>query len=103
MLRPRHEAAVLEPMEQLVDPIEAVADAEFLLQDAADVGAAQGADLILGPRRGIEPLQESVLLMPWQEGRAAGMGALLQRLQTTLVVGRHPALDGAATTPTFRS
>jgi hypothetical protein len=98
MLRPRHQAAVLEAMEQLVDPIEAVAGGEFPVQDAANIGAAQGADLILGLREGIEPLQESALLVTRQDGPAAGMGALLQRRQAAAVVRGHPGLDGAAAT-----
>src|SRR5512135_3154733 len=83
-------------MEQLVDPIEAVAGGEFPVQDAANSGAVPGADLILGLREGIEPLQESALLVTRQDGPAAGMGALLQRLQAAAVVRGPPGLDGAA-------
>ncbi len=92
-----HEAAVVEAMQQLVDPVEAVAGSEFLLQDAADVGAPQGADPVLGVWRSIDSLKESVLLGAGQDRCPAGMRAVRQRVQAAPVVGRHPGLDGAAT------
>jgi hypothetical protein len=91
-----HEAAVVEAIQELVDPVEAVAGAELLLQDAADVGAPQGADAVLGARRGINPLEETALLGAGQDRCPAGMGAVGQRLQAAAVVRRDPGLDGAA-------
>src|SRR3954451_8226350 len=85
-------------MKELVDAIEAVAGGELLLQDAADVGAPQGADPVLGARRGVDPLQEPALLVPRQDRRAAGAGAIVQPREAAAVVRGHPELDGAATT-----
>ena len=97
VLRPRHQVAVAEPVQQLVDPVEGVAGGELLLQDPADVGAPQLADPVLGARRGVDPLQEAGLLVARQDGRcAAGVGPVGQRLQAAPVVGGAPRLDGAA-------
>ena len=96
VLRPRHQVAVAEPVQQLVDPVEAVAGGELLLQDPADVGAPQLAGPVLGARRGVDPLQEAGLLVARQGRRAAGVGPVRQRLQAAPVVGGDPRLDGAA-------
>ena len=54
MLGPGHQAAVIEAMQQVIDRLPAQADAEFLLQDAVQVLAAEGTDAILGGGPGLE-------------------------------------------------
>ena len=90
VLWPRHQVAIAEPVQQLVDPVEGVAGGELLLQDPADVGAPQLADPVLGARRGVDPLQEAGLLVARQDGRAAGVGPVGQGLQAAAVVGGAP-------------
>ena len=96
VLGPGHQVVVVEPVEQLVDPVESVSGGELVVENAADVGAPQLADPVLGTRRGFDPLQESALLVVRQDRPAAGMRAIRQGLQATPVVGGHPRLDGAA-------
>ena len=96
MLWPRHQVAVAEPVEQPVNPAEAVAGTELLLQEPADVAAAPLPGLVLGARRGVDVLQEGALQVMGQSRSAAGVGAVRQRVQTARVVGGHPRLDGAA-------
>ena len=83
-------------MQQLGDAVEAVAGAELLLEDAADVAAPQGTDTILKAGRRLDPLEEAALFGAGQDRCSAGMGAVGQRLQAATVVGRDPGLDGAA-------
>ena len=99
VLRPGHQVVVTEPVEQLVDPAERVVGGELVLQDAADVHAPQLADLVPGARRVVQPLQETSHLVMRQGRRAAGVGAVRQRLQAAPVVRGHPGLDGAAAEP----
>jgi hypothetical protein len=43
-------------VEQVVDGLLAQLDAELGGEDAADVGAVEGADAVLGGRAGLDPL-----------------------------------------------
>ena len=66
-----------------------------MLQDAAQVGAVEGADAVLGRGPGLQPLAEAGQLRPGQAGRSAGVGPLLQGLGAAAVVAGDPVLDGA--------
>ena len=61
-------------MEQVVDGLEAHQHAELLLEDPADVGAPEGADAVLGPGRGVEPLLEPGVLLRGQRAAAVRAG-----------------------------
>ena len=73
MLGPGHQAAVIEAMQQVIDRLPAQADAEFLLQDAAQVLAAEGADAILGGGPSLEAVSEPRHIRRGQAGRASGL------------------------------
>ena len=79
------QAAVIEAMQQVIDRLPAQADAEFLLQDAAQVLAAEGADAILGGGPGLEAVSEPRHIRRGQAGRASGVGPLLEGRQAPLV------------------
>src|SRR5208282_826795 len=96
MLGPGHQAAVIEAMQQVIDRLPAQAHAEFLLQDAAQVLAAEGADAILGGGPGLEAVSEPRHIRRGQAGRASGVGPLLEGRQAPLVVAADPGLNGAA-------
>src|SRR5271165_2572643 len=96
MLGPGHQAAVIEAMQQVIDRLPAQAHAEFLLQDAAQVLAAEGADAILGGGPGLEAVTEPRHIRRGQAGRASGVGPLLEGRQAPLVVAVDPGLNGAA-------
>ena len=98
MLRPGHQVVVTEPVEQLVDAAEGVVGRELVLQDAADVRAPQFADLVPGARRGVDPLQESDLLIVRQGRRTAGVGSVRQRLQAARAALRAAAPGSATVT-----
>ena len=95
MLGPGHQAAVIEAMQQVIDRLPAQADAEFLLQDAAQVLAAEGADAILGGGPGLEAVSEPRHIRRGQAGPASGVGPLLEGRQAPLVVAADPGLNGA--------
>ena len=95
MLGPGHQAAGIEAMQQVIDRLPAQADAEFLLQDAAQVLAAEGADAILGGGPGLEAVSEPRHIRRGQAGRASGVGPLLEGRQAPLVVAADPGLNGA--------
>ena len=54
---------------------------EFLLQDAAQVLAAEGADAILGGGPGLEAVSKPRDIRRSQAGRASGVGPLLEGRQ----------------------
>ena len=95
VLGPGHQAAEAEAMQQVVDGLEAQEHAELPLEDAAEVGAVEGADAVLGRGAGLEPLAEAGQFRPGQAGRATGVGPLAQRLGAAAVVAGDPGLDGA--------
>ena len=95
MLGPGHQAAVIEAMQQVIDRLPAQAHAEFLLQDAAQVLAAEGADAILGGGPGLEAVSEPRHIRRGQAGWASGVGPLLEGRQAPLVVAADPGLNGA--------
>ena len=95
MLGPGHQAAGIEAMQQVIDRLPAQADAEFLLQDAAQVLAAEGADAILGGGPGLEAVSEPRHIRRGQAGWASGVGPLLEGRQAPLVVAADPGLNGA--------
>ena len=96
MLGPGHQAAGIEAMQQVIDRLPAQAHAEFLLQDAVQVLAAEGADAILGGGPGLEAVTEPRHIRRGQAGRASGVGPLLEGRQAPLVVAVDPGLNGAA-------
>ena len=95
MLGPGHQAAGIEAMQQVIDRLPGAAHAEFLLQDAAQVLAAEGADAILGGGPGLEAVTEPRHIRRGQAGRASGVGPLLEGRQAPLVVAVDPGLNGA--------
>ena len=98
VLGPGHQAAVAQAMQQVIGRLPAQADAEFLLKDAAQVPAAEGADAILGPGPGLQPRSEPRHILLRQAGRASGVGPLLKGRDAPLVVAGDPGLNGAART-----
>ena len=86
-------------MEQVVDRLTAKGHAEFLLQDAAQVRAPEGADAVLGLGPGLEAFLEPQQIGPRQARRASGVGTLLEGRDAPLVVSGHPALNGPTTGP----
>ena len=103
MLGPGHQAAVIEAMQQVIDRLPAQAHAEFLLQDAAHVLTAEGADAILGGGPGLEAVSEPRHIRRGQAGRASGVGPLLEGRQAPLVVAADPGLNGAVEHPKARA
>ena len=97
VLGPGHQAAVVEAMQQVIDRLTAQGHAEFLLQDAAQVLAPEGADAVLGLGPGLEALLEPPHIRSRQAGRASGVGPLLEGRNAPLVVAGNPGLNGAAT------
>ena len=98
----RHQAVVLaqqghsaQAMQQVIDRLPAQSHAEFLLKDAAQVPAAEGADAILGPGPGLEPRSEPRHILLRQAGRASGVGPFLEGRHAPPVVASDPGLHGA--------
>ena len=84
-------------MPQVRDRLRAQGHAEFLLQDAAQVPAPEGADAVLGLGPGLDALLEPQHIRSCQAGRASGVGPLLEGRNAPLVVLGNPGLNGAAT------
>ena len=103
MLGSGHQVAVIEAMQQVIDRLPAQADAEFLLQDAVQVLAAEGADAILGGGPGLEAVSEPRHIRRGQSGRASGVGPLLEGRQPPLVVAVHPGLTARREHPKARA
>jgi hypothetical protein len=90
-----HQVAVTQAMEQVVDGLAAHRDPELALEDPADVGGPEGADAVLGPGRGFDPLLEPGVVLRGQGAWPPGSGLLAERLEAAAVVLGDPILDGA--------
>ena len=95
MDRPRHQRAEPEAMQEVVDGLLAQVDAELGGEDAADVGAVEGADAVLGGRPGLDPLPKAVVLGEVEPGLAAAPGSVGQGVGAPVVITPRPLLDGA--------
>src|SRR4051812_46911787 len=85
-------------MEQVVDGLESREHAEFLLEDALQIAAMEGADPILRSWPGLDPLLEPESLRPGQPRRPSGVRSLAEGVRSAPVVLGDPGLDGAGTT-----
>ena len=94
VLRPGHQAAVVEAMEQVGDGWEAQQHAEFLLQDPRHIASPQGADTILRSWRVVEALLQAGVMIRSQSRRASGMRPLLAGRDAAAVVLGGPVLHG---------
>ena len=92
---PRHQVAVAEAMEQVVDGLAAHQHPELAFEDPADIGGPEGTDAVLGPGRGVEPLPEPGVVLRVQGARPSGPGLLAERLDAAAVVLGDPVLDRA--------
>ena len=99
MLRSRHQATVAQALEQVVNRLEAHQHAEFAFEDLPDIGAAQGADAILGTRRGIQASLQVGVSRRVQERRSSATGSVVEGFDPTGVVLGDPVLDGLEGTP----
>src|SRR5262249_31014236 len=97
VLGPGHQAGEAEAVEQVVDGLLAQAHAELALEEAAQVGAVEGADAVLGRGPGLDPPAEALQLGPGRAGPAAGAGPLPQGVGAAAIVASDPALDRAHT------
>ena len=82
-------------MQQVIDRLPAQSHAEFLLKDAAQVPAAEGADAVHGSGPGLEAHTEPRHNGFRQTGRASGVGPLLEGGDAPPVVAADPGLHGA--------
>jgi hypothetical protein len=82
-------------MEQVVDGLAAHRHPELAFEDPADIDAPEGADTILGPRRGVESLLEPGIVLRRQGAWPSGPGSLAERLEAAAVVLGDPVLDRA--------
>ena len=90
MLGSRHQARVLETMQEVVRGRERTVDAEFLAQDASHVLSAQRAAAVLLPRPGVQAALQFDLLLGI-EGRLCTPPRLIcQTRQAGLIPARHP-------------
>jgi len=94
VLRPRHQVAVTEAMEQVVDGLEAHHHAEFALENPPDVAAPEGADTVLRARRGVQALLHAGVVHRVQQRRPPAAGSVMKRLDPPDVVLGDPVLDG---------
>jgi len=82
-------------LEQIVDPLEAQQDAEFLSKDPSDIEPAEDTDAVLGAGRVSQALLQPGILLGLQPRRPSAAGLLVERLDAPSVVLRDPVLDGA--------
>ena len=94
--RPRGEARVAEPPQQLVRPGQRVLDQELPLQDPHDVPAAERADAVVRPRAGVQPGHQ-LRLPPARQPRLAALAApRLDGVDAAVAVRVRPVLHAAA-------
>jgi hypothetical protein len=86
-------------VEQVVDRLEAHQDAEFLLEDPLDVEPPDGADAVLGSRRGAQALLQPGVFPRVQPRRAAASRAVVEGLDPAAIVLGDPILDRVERAP----
>jgi hypothetical protein len=91
--RPGPQRLEPEAVQQVVGRLERAADAELLLEDAADVLAAQGADPVVGGRAGPQPASEPALLVGGERGLRPAAGPVGEGGAPGGVVAGDPGAD----------
>lgn len=93
---PGVEAGIAKPVQQGVDPREAVTDAEFGLKDQPNLLGPERADAVLGLGAGVDPLPEAFGVVLGQVPGLAGAWAVAQSVGALVVITCDPTLDRTA-------